>query len=317
MSQGYQEAMVSFSKTRAAGSKKFPALVEDMTSFYHYIDAVYSAGETMLRALFIASALLCALSGCGPLDKFYEGPDGDYGKSLFSDLQARNVKILQQRFDPKVLATGSPSTFDQMAAFFPPTPPRSVAVVFRTTQIFHLEDGTARRVTVSLQYEFENRWLLANARWRETTSGDKIIEGMNVQPLAKSLQEINSFQLTGKGIANYAILALAVALPLFCIAALVACIRTPMPRKRKILWCLGILVGFGRLGVNWTSGAISVTPLSIQFLSAGWLRWGPFAPHEISIAVPLFAMLFLWRLRQGKFEGGEAVWNVTPTSASG
>jgi hypothetical protein len=270
----------------------------------------------MLRALIIISALVCALSGCGPMDNFYEGPDGDYGKSLFSDLQARNVKTLQQRFDPKVLATGSPSTFDQMAAFFPPTPPRSVAVVFLTTQKFRLEDGTARRVTVSLQYEFENRWLLANARWRETTSGDKIIEGMNVQPLAKSLKEINSFQLEGKGIANYAILVLAVALPLFCIAALIACIRTAMPRKRKILWFLGILVGFGRIGVNWTTGAISVTPLSIQFLSAGWLRWGPFAPHEISIAVPLFAMLFLLRRHQGKFERSEATGNVLPSSAS-
>jgi hypothetical protein len=63
----------------------------------------------MLRAILIASAFACTLSGCGPMDNFYEGPDGDYGKSLFSDLQARNVKILQQRFDPKVLASGSPS----------------------------------------------------------------------------------------------------------------------------------------------------------------------------------------------------------------
>jgi hypothetical protein len=234
------------------------------------------------------------------MDKFYEGPDGDYGKSLFFDLQARNVKALLQRFDPKVLATISPSTLDQMAAVVPSTSPRSVAVVSRTTQLFHLEDGTARRVNVSLQYEFENQWLLANVRWRETISGDKIIEGMSVQPLAKSLQELNSFQLQGKGIANYAALALAVVIPLFCIVAFIACIRTPMPRRRKILWCLGILVGFGRLGVNWTSGAILVTPLYIQFLAAGYLRRGPFSPHEISIAVPLFAMLFFWRRRQRK-----------------
>jgi hypothetical protein len=123
--------------------------------------------------------------------------------------------------------------------------------------------------------------------WRETASGDKIIEGMNVQPLAKSLQEINSFQLKGKGIANdYAILVL----PLFSIVALILCIRTPMPPKRKILWCLGILVGFGRVGVNWTSGAILVSPLYLQFLSAGWLRWGPFAPHQILVSVPLFPL---------------------------
>ncbi len=270
----------------------------------------------MQRAFFIALALVCALSGCGPMDKFYEGPDGDFAKSLFSELQARNLKNLQQRFDPKLVATQSPSILEKMAAFFPPTPPRSVAVVFRTNQIFRLEDGTTRRVNVNLQYEFENRWLLTNVRWRETASGDKIIESMTVQPLAQSLQELNSFRLTGKGIANYLILALAVAMPLFCVAAFIACIRTPMPRKRKILWCLGILVGFGRLGVNWTSGAIAVSPLYVQFLSAGWLRWGPFAPHEISIAVPLFAMLFFWKRRQGKFERGDVAASVTPSSVS-
>jgi len=260
---------------------------------------------------------MCTLSGCEPMDNFYEGPDGDYGKSLFSDLQARNVTALRERMDPKVLATVTPSIFDHMAVLFPPTPPRSVAVVFLTTQkLFLGNDDAVRRVNVSLQYQFENQWLLANAMWRETASGDKIIEGMNVQPVAKSLQEINSFQLKGKGIANYAILVLAVALPLFCIGALIVCIRTPMPRKRKILWCLGILVGFGRVGVNWTSGAISVSLLYVQFLSAGWLRWGPFAPHLISISVPLFAMLFLWRRNQGKLEHGEAAGNVLPSSAS-
>jgi hypothetical protein len=251
------------------------------------------------------------------MDNFYEGPDGDYGKSLFSDLQARNVKALREKMDPKLLATATPSIFDQMAAFFPPTPPRSVAVAFLTTQNFlKANDDMVRRVNVSLQYEFESKWLLANATWREMASGDKIIESMSVQPLTKSLKEINNFQLEGKGIANYAILVLAVAMPLFCIAALVGCIRTPMPRKRKILWCIGILVGFVRVGVNWTSGAISVDLLYVQFLSAGWLRWGPFAPHLISVSVPWFAMLFLWRRHQGKFGRSESAESALLSSAS-
>jgi hypothetical protein len=137
--------------------------------------------------------------------------------------------------------------------------------------------------------------------WRETPSGQKLTEAMNVQPLANSLQEINSFELKGKGFANYAILALAIALPLFSAAVLIMCIRTPMPRKRKILWCLGILVGLCQFHLDWTSGGISVTPLSFQLPPASWFRAGPFAPHVISVSVPAFAILFLWRRRQGKF----------------
>ena len=154
----------------------------------------------------------------------------------------------------------------------------------------------------------------ASATWRETASGDKIIEAMNVQPLARSLQEINSFKLKGKGIANYAFLVLAIALPLFCAAALIVCIRTPMPPRRKILWCLGILFGLCQIGLNWTSGAISVNLLSFQLLAAGLVRAGPIAPYVISISVPLFAMLFLWRWHQGQFEGGETAGNVPPPS---
>src|SRR5439155_11300528 len=116
------------------------------------------------------------------------------------------------------LATAAPSVFDQMAAFFPPTPPRAVAVVGLNTTEFMGNKDTARRVNVSLQYEFENQWLLANAMWRETASGDKIIEAMNVQPLAKSLQEINSFELRGKGIAKYAILVLEIAWHVLCVS---------------------------------------------------------------------------------------------------
>ena len=138
---------------------------------------------------------------------------------------------------------------------------------------------------------------------------------MTMRPLANSLQEINSFQLKGKGIANYAILALAVALPLFSITALILCIRTSMPLGRKVLWCLGILVGFVQVTVNWTSGAISVAPLSVQLLSAGWFRLGPFAPHQVSIAVPLFAILFIWMRHRGRFERSEAVGDVIASPA--
>lgn len=261
----------------------------------------------MSRAIVIILALVFALSACAPKDTstLLEGPDVDYGKSLFSDLQARNVKALRERMDPEVLASAAPSVFDQMAGLFPPAAPLSVMVAgLNWTKVVSIRTRL-RRVNISLQYEFENQWLLASARWRETESGDKIIEAMNVQLLPRSLQEINSFELKGKGIANYVSLVLAIAFPFFCVAVFIVCLRTPMPRKRKILWCIGILFGFCQISLNWTSGAISVSPLHFQFLAAGWGRAGLVAPYVISVSIPLFAILFLWRRHQGKFAGGE------------
>jgi hypothetical protein len=168
-------------------------------------------------------------------------------------------------------------------------------------------------VTVSLQYEFDTKWLLATAQWRETGSGEKIIEGMHVQPLANSHQDANGFRLAGKGLKHYAFLVLAVALAVFSVAMFVLCLRTPMSRKRKMLWCIGIIIGFGQIGLNWTSGAISVTLINFQFLSAGWLRAGPLAPHMIFVSMPLFAMLFLWKWRQGRFSDGGIAADQSPS----
>lgn len=256
----------------------------------------------MTRALLIISALALVLIGCGPQDasEFLEGPDADFGKSLFSDLQAKNLKAIEGETAPEVLASAAPLVLEQMAAQFPSTPPRSVLIAGLNVIKFSGLKDTARRVDISLQYEFDSKWLLASARWRETASGDKVIEAINVQVLPASLMVINAFELSGKSIGHYVVLALAIALPLFSIAVLILCVSTPLSWKRKIWWCVGILLGLGKINFSWTNGAIFVQPLFFQFLSAGWIRSGV-GPIIISISIPLFAILFLWKWRAGKF----------------
>src|SRR5581483_4012822 len=260
----------------------------------------------------VVLVLAFALAACGLNDasRLLEGPDADYGKSLFSALQARDLKTVRDRMDPFVLGTAAPSTFDQMAALFPPDAPQSVGVVGVNIKEFKESKDTTRRVSVTLQYEWENKWLLAVAMWRETPSGEKLTEGMNVRPLAKPLQETNGFELNGKGVANYVFLVLVIAFPLLCVTTLVICIRTPMLRERKILWCLGIVLGFCQFNLNWTTGAMSVTPLSVQLLAAAWARASPFAPHVFSISLPVFALFFLWRRHQGQFSLAKPAENV-------
>jgi len=263
----------------------------------------------MRRQVVIVLSFLLALAACGQKEasKLFEGPNADYGKSLFSDLQAKNIDALREKMDPKVLATASADVFDKMADYFPQTAPLSVDVVGLNTTEFPGNKDVARQVNVSLQYSYDGKWLLATAVWRENAAGEKVILGMHVQPLAMSLKDANSFHLAGKSFKHYAVLAAAVAMAAFSIAVLIICIRTPMSRKRKALWCIGIIFGFGQISLNWATGAISMTPLHFQLLSAGWFRIGLVGPHMIFVSLPLFALLFLWRRHQGKFSSGRTV----------
>lgn len=268
----------------------------------------------MRSVVLFISALLLALTACLPqgTPKFPEGPDVDFGKSLFSALQAGDTATIRSKMDPKVLATATPAVFSQMAALFPQTPPRSVIAADLNIVRFVGNKDVTRRVNVVLQYEFDGMWLLGNVGWRENKSGNTIIETMHVQPLAISLQEANRFDLAGKSFLHYLFLVLTVTLPFFSIAVLVLCLRTPMPRKRKALWCVGIIAGFCQFSLNWTNGAVFVNPFLFQLLSAGWFHPGPVAPHMLAVSVPLFAVIFLWKRHRGAFSDSMATDKTCP-----
>ena len=88
---------------------------------------------------------------------------------------------------------------------------------------------------------------------------------------------------------QYAILCAAIGAALISLYALVLCIRTKLP-GRKWPWVVFILLGIGKVWVNWKTGEQGVTPLSVQLFSASsfsamyWI---------VSASVPLGALAFL------------------------
>jgi hypothetical protein len=84
--------------------------------------------------------------------------------------------------------------------------------------------------------------------------------------------------------------------PLLIIAAVVLCIRTPVP-KRKWLWILFILMGVVRFKLYWTDGNLSIIP-GLQLLGAGYVRIGLLGPWFLSASLPIGAIAFLLRRRK-------------------
>ncbi|MBI1397584.1 MAG: hypothetical protein GC151_16545 [Betaproteobacteria bacterium] len=73
--------------------------------------------------------------------------------------------------------------------------------------------------------------------------------------------------------------------------ALVACIRTRVPR-RKWLWIVFIVLGVGKLAVDWTIGECRVFPASMQLFSASAFS-SPYGPWTVAVSLPVGAIEFL------------------------
>jgi hypothetical protein len=178
-----------------------------------------------------------------------------------------------------------------MAALIPTGPPVSVQLVGANRF-----SSTAAGTTVDLvfEYQFRDRFVVANVATK-TIGGVMTIVGFHVQPESGSLESQNRFRWAGKSALQYGVLVSAIVAAVFSLCVLIVCIRTKM-KRRKWLWILFILFGFGKLWVNWATGQWGIMVLVVQLFSAS-SHAGFFGPWIISVSLPIGAILFL-RLRR-------------------
>jgi len=254
--------------------------------------------RTRLLVFITLLSILILLAGCNPntyLSNMMErmAPDDDeaFAKQYFSALRARDFDTAKRILDPQFVKPGLEANLTKVAKFLDQGDPLSVELI--GCNVFFTPEK--RRSSLTYQYHFTNSWLLA-AITIDTAGNNKRVFAVNVYPLPKSLGELNAFTIKGKGIQHYIMLLLAIAIPIFILVVLIDCIRTKM-WKRKWLWVIFILFGFGKLSLNWTTGQFFFNLLSIQIqlFGAGCIKQGIYAPWFISISVPLGAIIFLIR----------------------
>ena len=220
--------------------------------------------------------------------------DEEFAKQYLEILREGDLEKAKSLLDPGLVRPGIDSKLDAVASFLRQAEPISFELV--GCNVF---SGQGKRRT-NLTYECPrgDSWLLASVVV-DTVKGKKRIFGVNVHPIAQPLGEINAFALSGKSATHYVMLCLATGIPIFIVCTLVLCIRTKM-RKRKWLWIIFILLGFGKVGLNWTTGGILFNPLSfhVLLLGAAVVKQGPYAPWILSVSVPLGAILFVIRRKK-------------------
>ncbi|HWO32969.1 MAG TPA: hypothetical protein VNO32_29585, partial [Candidatus Acidoferrum sp.] len=156
---------------------------------------------------------------------------------------------------------------------------------------------------IMLEYQFPSKWLLVNIT-TQRTGNVSTIAGFHVEPLRDSLENLNRFTLVGKSTDQYLLLIVAVGSLLLSLYSFVLCIRTKN-EKRKWLWMLFILIGVGKLAVNWTTGQWNLTLWSFQ-IPCGMATAPLYGPWTIAASAPLGAILYF--IRHGKIKNtGESI----------
>jgi hypothetical protein len=193
---------------------------------------------------------------------------------------------IENRLDVSIKNSETRDGLARMASFFPSKP---VSVKTVGSNVLHSRDSSTSSIT--LEYEFARGWLLAEVVV-QTRDGVKAITGFHVTPIAEPVEVMNGFSLADKGISQYAGLCLAILISIFDLYVFVLCVRTKMGRK-KWFWLILVLIGAGRLTLNWTTGQWSLTLLSAQTPPL-MMFCSPYGPWIIQIAAPLGAIAF-WR----------------------
>jgi len=246
-----------------------------------------------------AIAFCALLVGCDQaalMKKFTPPEEESIAEGYVVLLQQQKFDRIERDLDSSVAGLDVRNTLSQMAALFPAENSKSVKVVGAHT----LRNQESSTVDLTLEYEFSTKWLLVNVTTRK--QGDvRTLTGFHVTPIADSLENLNKFTLAGKGVLQYMILMCDVGSLLFSLYVFVLCLRTK-DMKLKWLWSIIVLVGVGKLAVNWGTGEWTYQLFAFQVPCFSMSR-GLYSPWIVAAYVPLGALIFLQRRWKMKITG--------------
>jgi hypothetical protein len=120
------------------------------------------------------------------------------------------------------------------------------------------------------------------------------LAGLYVNPMRADPAKENDFSIGRRGPLGYAWLSAMALCVATCVWAAILIWRERW-LKRRWLWTLGSLAGFGGFGLNWSSGGWAVLPMNISLLGAQAVKAGPYAPWILSFGLPIVAIIVIIR----------------------
>ena len=243
------------------------------------------------RPLLAAIAFLLAVVGCNPQDMLNRlaPPSADARSREYLQLLVRGqVDSAYDRLAPAQQSEQARTALHQLAGVLAG---RSLDSMQRIgMQINTVYD--VQHVNLSYQFHDAQGWFAANVATvgpKGQVPGDGQVEGVSMNPLPASLQQLNAFTLSGKGPRHYLwLLATVIAFVISLGTAIRVALTRGMPRRW--LWTIVALIGLVRFSLDWSNGAWTIVPINFLLLSAGFMKGGPVAPWILSFALPVGAV---------------------------
>jgi hypothetical protein len=250
--------------------------------------------------VFLACLLVCfGLTGCGqkdPTTRLLSKEDDALARQMIEALRTADYATATKIMDPKVFNGTTAQGLKRLHAVLDHGTPLEVANVGVWFQNSASTPEEPRRVTLTYQIHFPNRWTVAVIHLVEH-SGANCVEAINMQPMSDSLEVLNRFTLAGKTPLHYVFLVTSVLVPAFILLVLLICIRSPIPPKYKWLWVILVLLGGGVFQLDWTTGRHDFQTWSILLLGSAVSHSSEHSPWIISVSLPVGAILFLFLRR--------------------
>ncbi len=256
----------------------------------------------ILTALLKSHLSACAflfivlLTGCSPatmIEQFANDEKEQIARTYIQRLIDGDLDALAAELEPQLRSGNEIAQLREMRSLLPAEPPAVTNLVGYYT---HTSFNNHTDYNLTYQFGYASKWILVNAAWREFPSSAPQIIGMRAQPLAASLQEINALSFKNARTQHYVFIGSAMAIPLFIVTTLIVCARTPnLPRKW--LWMIFILLGLTSSSLNWTTGEISFSPISLHLLGVSAFAASIYSPWIVSVSLPVGALAFWFKRR--------------------
>lgn len=243
----------------------------------------------MIKAGGLIVALCVLLAACGAL-KADPAREGQADQTLNRVIAGDQAGFLAEAA-PEMAAPEFPAQFAQMRRLLPAQPPTSG----RSVQWNHQVGSAGEQYLLVREYHTPDRVIVGQTIFRKANGARWVVQRFDFRIATNAELQVNRFTLSGKSPLQYAVLAGAIIVPLFCLVT-----SGFAAFRRRWGWTALSLLGFMTLQIDWATGAWSFQPLSFLLLGAAFAKnASAFAPWVFSVAVPIGAALF-WGLRKNR-----------------
>ena len=146
---------------------------------------------------------------------------------------------------------------------------------------------------IDYEYVIGDKFLYFTFGVREQND-NLMITAFDGRILDDSLSKAHAFSLKDKVFLHYLFLFFAISIPIFILISLIFVIKTKQ-LKKKWLWIIGVLFGFIKFSINWTTGQVGFSLINISILGAGYSKSGNIAPWMLSFSLPIVAIIFWYK----------------------